>query len=1083
MNKIATDNEEEELNNLNETEQNGKNVAKAGAEKGKQEAEKAAKKLAEKAAKDPKLMSAIAAALPVIIIVLIVILIIIIVIGLIGFLAVMPSMILGKIQKFCQSIWADFNGFWTGDSITASVDQEDMINLAQYIQNMGYDIQGYGFADVTYTTGDSMDETEGKTKEIKSINKIESTIEKYGVVNNAMYSNLQVYISANEATYVEAHYSVNGMWDATGQNVNGIFHKVSANSKDAASYSTGLINIDDNNSNGVTVKVNPTEQKMYMTTKAKFFGNSTFTFDLSNWTAIYGRPLELFLSLHLATMMPDLTYIIATDQHFNTKVNINVQDINVKYSVNLGDIKFENTPSGTTNKNDAQKNMDQFVDLYLNNYYSIENYTGQDDIDVAIKKHNAKLAKIKDDTEKKMLYFIALKSLAGFSNDSDTPSGNMNVLGLDLTYKEIRELAALICKGIQGTNTYWPYIDSVTNHWYYDDISFTNGYNYGAYKKTKTATKTIKYEPEESSLTQKYNITLNAELQSDEGIYYQVCEPETNGPNQYIKTIFSSKYYKYDGTITTAKKIAIAKAIDSWAFEKVLKKYKIDASLIGNVIPFGQFLVPFITSNDGESVNISSATLNEYIEDHIDEFSGSYTFEGEKIDITKDDIEEYKEAKKAEEEGTSNSDSPMCKQSVSFTDNKANALSAFTILEKIDTEEANEAYRNLKELMVNLQYFTEEEMTQNESQVLLWIIDNGKPGFDDNLNEENSEIIGTLTKDSNDYGIKISNLSGDNVKIVAPDDCNITQSGDVATITFKVLSDETLKILNYRYKGEFKSIDSNVLAGMSMQIKVTGIKFTKSGDVKRGEVIGEVTNKGSNSLQIQMFKADKTVVDNIESYMTSKYTKTDEDKLKIAQKSEEKIVYGNQYGNTQSSSQSSTIQSSGTHSISEAESIETVKSISNENNYRQKWLFPNGVPTRDDEEYIASAAMVSIKVPVLDTKGNKSYCSITCHYKLVNAIMAAFEGMVDIGFPVHDASCYCYRPMTGLTIRSNHSYGCCVDINPNENPINLKGEQPDKNSPYYITREVADIWKQYGFYWGGDWSSRNDPMHFTYTNH
>ncbi len=56
---------------------------------------------------------------------------------------------------------------------------------------------------------------------------------------------------------------------------------------------------------------------------------------MSNWTSRYGRPQELFLALHIATMMPDLTYDLAADNVFNTKVNINLQEVKSTFEVIL----------------------------------------------------------------------------------------------------------------------------------------------------------------------------------------------------------------------------------------------------------------------------------------------------------------------------------------------------------------------------------------------------------------------------------------------------------------------------------------------------------------------------------------------------------------------------------------------------------------------------------------------------------------------------------------------------------------------------------------------------------------------------
>lgn len=35
--------------------------------------------------------------------------------------------------------------------------------------------------------------------------------------------------------------------------------------------------------------------------------------------------------------------------------------------------------------------------------------------------------------------------------------------------------------------------------------------------------------------------------------------------------------------------------------------------------------------------------------------------------------------------------------------------------------------------------------------------------------------------------------------------------------------------------------------------------------------------------------------------------------------------------------------------------------------------------------------------------------------------------------------------------------------------------------PLSIPDNVVAIWKKHGFYWGGDWKSAKDYMHFTFT--
>lgn len=57
---------------------------------------------------------------------------------------------------------------------------------------------------------------------------------------------------------------------------------------------------------------------------------------------------------------------------------------------------------------------------------------------------------------------------------------------------------------------------------------------------------------------------------------------------------------------------------------------------------------------------------------------------------------------------------------------------------------------------------------------------------------------------------------------------------------------------------------------------------------------------------------------------------------------------------------------------------------------------------------------------------------------------------------------------------SNHAWGLAVDLNAPENPM---GPRTGRIRKY---PSVIALWKKYGFYWGGDYSSRADDMHFEF---
>src|SRR5699024_9710075 len=151
-------------------------------------------------------------------------------------------------------------------------------------------------------------------------------------------------------------------------------------------------------------------------------------------------------------------------------------------------------------------------------------------------------------------------------------------------------------------------------------------------------------------------------LTANGGVYYQLCEPEFNGPNDAIKALFKGgkgtfngtyyefpgEYYRYDGTRDTALRIANAKAFD--------------------------------------------------------ENKDKFTFQNE----------EYETVDPSKDENYA-----IEKQKVTFenTDENGNksyddAFTAFAILENTHTEDAEWVYRNLRDLLIELDYFEKEDFVK-----------------------------------------------------------------------------------------------------------------------------------------------------------------------------------------------------------------------------------------------------------------------------------------------------------------------------------------------------------------------------------
>jgi hypothetical protein len=101
--------------------------------------------------------------------------------------------------------------------------------------------------------------------------------------------------------------------------------------------------------------------------------------------------------------------------------------------------------------------------------------------------------------------------------------------------------------------------------------------------------------------------------------------------------------------------------------------------------------------------------------------------------------------------------------------------------------------------------------------------------------------------------------------------------------------------------------------------------------------------------------------------------------------------------------------------------------------------------------------------------------AVTCHKVMLPQLRAALSevvarGLADKIHPDEYAGCYYpryigYDPAKGLSL---HSWGIAVDLNVAGNQRGTVGE---------MDRQVVQIFKKWGFAWGGDWNY-TDPMHF-----
>ena len=94
---------------------------------------------------------------------IIVIIIIMLIIGANSFFSNMPDSTIGKAMEWWDDTWRETKVYWA-ESVSDELAKERLENTAQYIENMGYDLAGYGFLDPG-----EVEEDEGKKVDYKYI--------------------------------------------------------------------------------------------------------------------------------------------------------------------------------------------------------------------------------------------------------------------------------------------------------------------------------------------------------------------------------------------------------------------------------------------------------------------------------------------------------------------------------------------------------------------------------------------------------------------------------------------------------------------------------------------------------------------------------------------------------------------------------------------------------------------------------------------------------------------------------------------------------------------------------------------------
>ena len=131
------------------------------------------------------------------------------------------------------------------------------------------------------------------------------------------------------------------------------------------------------------------------------------------------------------------------------------------------------------------------------------------------------------------------------------------------------------------------------------------------------------------------------------------------------------------------------------------------------------------------------------------------------------------------------------------------------------------------------------------------------------------------------------------------------------------------------------------------------------------------------------------------------------------------------------------------------------------------------------------ANMVLVVPPWPMTYAGRPIRGVQIHRKCADSLKAVFD---DIARQVgHDWSklppgavkfsgSYNFRPIRGSSRASCHAFGAAIDLDADANEMNTHGGKGTMSSI------VIGAFKREGWYWGGDFHSRQDPMHFQAAN-
>ena len=344
---------DDEETNLQETIENDmKNRDKGPVErKIKKEAEKQARQAAQKAKKKMRStlfkrvgFSSFIGFFPLFIIVFMIV-------GIVSFITTMPGLvqeqILNKILQASDKLSYFLNGSdYYLTKLAEDPDHQAQKEILLYLDNMGIDPVGFGFAPFYNRTNKNADAT-WKDISYEPTVTIHDIREVGGFFDSVKYKNemaeralkedlILKYAIINERTFMVHDLDKIGNWGGIVEKLKGLIGDLNLKGM----IVTKIEGIDDS-----TISVDRENKQMIIESlNFKWEGldsaiyTQTAKYNLETWTGRYGMPLEFLLALHIGTMTADLTDEMITNENLQTEVN--VETVKDNYDVEY-EIKYD----------------------------------------------------------------------------------------------------------------------------------------------------------------------------------------------------------------------------------------------------------------------------------------------------------------------------------------------------------------------------------------------------------------------------------------------------------------------------------------------------------------------------------------------------------------------------------------------------------------------------------------------------------------------------------------------------------------------------------------------------------------------